>query len=56
MNSSAIWEIIALSHAFEGNVIVRGEARAKPSTIYHSNEYNYFPKLYSDSCDYLLNT
>ena len=25
MNSSAIWEIIALSHAFEGNVIARGE-------------------------------
>ena len=56
MNSSAICEIITLSHAFEGNVIARGEARAKPSAIYPSNEYNYFPKLHSDSCDYLLNT
>ena len=26
MNSSAIWEIIALSHALEGSVISRGEA------------------------------
>ena len=26
MNSSSIWEIIALSHALEGRVISRGEA------------------------------
>ena len=26
MNSSAIWEIIALSHVLEGRVITRGEA------------------------------
>ena len=37
MNSSAIWEIIALGHVLEGRVIARGEA-----------EWNYMGVFYRD--------
>ena len=43
MNSSAIWEIIALSHAFEEMLL----HEAKPSAIYSSNAWQVqlFPKI-----------
>ena len=47
MNSSAIWEIIALSHVLEGRVITRGEL----SGIYPSNTWRVqlFPKLHENT-------
>ena len=50
MNSSAIWEIVALSHALEGSVISRGKAEWKFFLQMH-DEWNYFPKLHENSCD-----
>ena len=43
MNSSAIWEIIALSHVLEGRVITRGEAEWNLSFYIIHGECNYFP-------------
>ena len=52
MNSSAIWEIIALSHVLEGRVITRGEAEWNfPSNTWR---VQLFPKLHENTCDYLL--
>ena len=34
MNSSAIWEIIALSHVLEGRVITRGEDILATPSVY----------------------